>query len=69
LAENGFDESRLMTIGHDCVPIIQTRSNVVVYYSGLARRSISAERSGAADRQLGMVLTFVAGATISLRRS
>lgn len=58
-----------MTIGHDSVPIIQARSDVVVYCIGVARRSISAERSGAADRQLGMVLTFVAGATISLRRS
>ena len=38
-------------------------SSVAVYYIGLARRIVSAERTGAADTQLGLVLTFVAGAT------
>lgn len=39
------------------------RSSVVVHYVGLTRQIVSAERTGAADTQLGMVLTFVAGAT------
>ena len=38
-------------------------SSVAVHYIGLTRRIVSAERTGAADTQLGMVLTFVAGAT------
>jgi hypothetical protein len=36
---------------------------VAVHYIGLTRRIVSAERTGAADTQLGLVLTFVAGAT------
>lgn len=39
------------------------RSSVAVHYIGLTRRIVSAERTGAADTQLGLVLTFVAGAT------
>jgi uncharacterized membrane protein YoaK (UPF0700 family) len=39
------------------------QSSVAVHYIGLARRIVSAERTGAADTQLGIVLTFVAGAT------
>jgi uncharacterized membrane protein YoaK (UPF0700 family) len=36
---------------------------VAVHYIGLTRRIVSAERTGAADTQLGLVLAFVAGAT------
>jgi hypothetical protein len=39
------------------------RSSVAIHYIGLTRRIVSAERTGAADTQLGLVLTFVAGAT------
>ena len=39
------------------------RSSVAIHYIGLTRRIVSAERTGAADTQLGVVLTFVAGAT------
>jgi uncharacterized membrane protein YoaK (UPF0700 family) len=39
------------------------RRSVAVHYIGLTRRIVSAERTGAADTQLGLVLTFVAGAT------
>ncbi len=39
------------------------QSSVAVHYIGLTRRIVSAERTGAADTQLGVVLTFVAGAT------
>src|SRR5215204_3562330 len=38
-------------------------SCVEVHYIGLTRRIVAAERTGAADTQLGLVLTFVAGAT------
>ena len=38
-------------------------SSVAVHYIGLTRRIVFAERTGAADTQLGLVLTFVAGAT------
>jgi uncharacterized membrane protein YoaK (UPF0700 family) len=36
---------------------------VAVHYVGLTGWIDSAERTGAADTQLGLVLTFVAGAT------
>ncbi len=39
------------------------RGSVAVHYVGLTRRIVSAERTGAADMQLGLVLTLVAGAT------
>jgi hypothetical protein len=39
------------------------RSGVAVHYIGLTRRIVSAERTGAADTQLGLVLTLVEGAT------
>ena len=40
-----------------------SRSSVAVHYIDLTRRIVSAERTGAADTQIGLVLTFVAGAT------
>jgi uncharacterized membrane protein YoaK (UPF0700 family) len=40
----------------------QRRGSLAVRYVGSARRVVAAERSGTADAQLGMVLTFVAGA-------
>src|SRR3954469_21715950 len=39
------------------------RNSATFHYIGLTRRIVSAERTGAADTQLGMVLSFVAGAT------
>ncbi len=39
------------------------RGGVAVHYIDVTRRIVSAERTGAADTQLGLVLTFVAGAT------
>ena len=42
--------------------MFQRKSSLAARYVGSARRVVAAERSGAADAQLGMVLTFVAGA-------
>jgi uncharacterized membrane protein YoaK (UPF0700 family) len=39
------------------------RSGVTFHYMSVTRRIVSAERTGAADTQLGLALTFVAGAT------
>jgi uncharacterized membrane protein YoaK (UPF0700 family) len=42
--------------------LFQRKTSLAARYIGSARRVVAAERSGAADTQLGMVLTFVAGA-------
>jgi uncharacterized membrane protein YoaK (UPF0700 family) len=42
--------------------LFQRTGRLTARYIGSARRVIAAERSGTADTQLGMVLTFVAGA-------
>jgi uncharacterized membrane protein YoaK (UPF0700 family) len=42
--------------------LLHRKSSLAARYIGSARRVVAAERSGAADAQLGMVLTFVAGA-------
>jgi uncharacterized membrane protein YoaK (UPF0700 family) len=42
--------------------LFQRKSSLAARYIGSAQRVVAAERSGAADTQLGMVLTFVAGA-------
>lgn len=39
------------------------RRSVAIHYIGLTRRIVSPERTGVANTQLGLVLTFVAGAT------
>src|SRR5215203_4463098 len=43
--------------------LFQRKRSLAARYIGSAQRVVAAERSGAADTQLGMVLTFVAGAT------
>src|SRR5215203_3091240 len=42
--------------------LFQRKRSLAARYIGSAQRVVAAERSGAADTQLGMVLTFVAGA-------
>jgi uncharacterized membrane protein YoaK (UPF0700 family) len=42
--------------------LFQRKGSLAARYIGSARRVVAAERSGAADAQLGMVLAFVAGA-------
>jgi hypothetical protein len=49
-------------IGHGAEMSFRRKRRLTVRYIGSARRAVAAERSGAADTQLGMVLTSVAGA-------
>jgi hypothetical protein len=51
------------TTGHDCAPIIRAPKQRGRPLHRSTRRIDSVDRTGAADTQLGMVLTFVAGAT------